>query len=223
MCGVAAGYDEKPPYLKTTRKACESDQKQVRGAPICCKEGCCKQLEWYERWETWVMVGLALCIPLCAYAARYVVTRRKDILPSVLRQSLLGGEDRMPDALLVGEEVGARWAAARQTQQGTEMSTANLLDAAGDDDDDEIYQRYKSSQEEEARSDVRRRKGQNQQLHVMFTDAHIRELKPGNMGWRKQVIGQGTYGKVYKATVSCCFSLRPHRFRVGVSSYSETF
>ena len=56
------------------------------------------------------------------------------------------------------------------------------------------------------RTGVRRKKGpaSQQQLHVMFTDAHIRELKPGNMGWRKQVIGQGTYGKVYKATVSCC-------------------
>ena len=40
-------------------------------------------------------------------------------------------------------------------------------------------------------------------LQVMFTDAHVRELKPGNMGWRKQVIGEGTYGKVFKAEVRC--------------------
>jgi serine/threonine protein kinase len=30
-------------------------------------------------------------------------------------------------------------------------------------------------------------------------DAHVRELKPGNMGWKQQVVGSGSFGKVYRA------------------------
>eukprot|EP01048_Picozoa_sp_COSAG05_P038386 COSAG05_NODE_18457_length_308_cov_0.736842_1_plen_102_part_11 len=84
----------------------------------------------------------------------------------------------MPDAQLVEKDVDARWAdsAMRALEEG---SAAVALSPA-------------------VKADARQRQGVQARATVMFRDAHVRELQPPD--WETQVLGRGSYGKVYEAT-----------------------
>jgi hypothetical protein len=186
MCGSAAGY-VKLTVEKQATLSCQRDQSDEKINKVCCKSNCCKRAppppppkQWYELWTTWVMIGLGALV-LCFFTLYYRKYRRRDKAPSVLRQSLLGGEHKMPHVLLAEHEVPARWAAAQP----------------GDDDAGEEMRTIEGGG---GLPSLRRpRQGRRQALAVMFSDAHVRELKPGNMGWKQQVVGSGSFGKVYRA------------------------
>jgi hypothetical protein len=187
MCGSAAGYVDKT-VEEQAKLSCAGDNQgsDEKINKVCCKSNCCRRAEpkqptpWYEQWQYWVMIGLGALV-LCFSTLYYRKCRRRDKAPPVLRQSLLGGEHKMPHVLLAEHEVPARWAAAQP----------------GDDDAGEEMRTIEGGG---GLPSLRRpRQGRRQALAVMFSDAHVRELKPGNMGWKQQVVGSGSFGKVYRA------------------------
>ena len=55
-----------------------------------------------------------------------------------------------------------------------------------------------SSGDSAGKAGRRKRRGADNDVYVMFTNDHVRELQP--VEWEERPLGQGSYGVVYKAT-----------------------
>ena len=97
----------------------------------------------------------------------------------MLRTSLLGESFTMPQSELNEQDVQGRWQKA--AREMPETPDTEMVSASG---------KRRHSRGKTAGSDV----------HVMFNDDHLDELKPSEGRWRSQVIGKGSYGTVYRAT-----------------------
>ena len=125
-----------------------------------------------------VLVLAAACIRWCNCSVK-----KSALEKSVLRESLLGGVDRLPDAELAVKDVQTRWVeAARQQILHPDMASVKSRAAAVP----------KSTRREAKRAD------DDAFTLVMFGDAHVPELQPSN--WREQLLGKGSFGAVYRAS-----------------------
>jgi hypothetical protein len=163
------------------RDSCEGDEDPTAPTPAP-KPAENQQSKLWEDILLVIALASTVLLLLLVYRRRSRRPRRSHKL-NALEVGLLSSQ-RMPDALLAQKDVQARWAeAARQHPDAAGFSPLSAAAAAGT-----------------AAKTRRRRHGGSSQSRaaVMFTDAHVRELKPS--GWRCQVLGKGNYGVVYRAT-----------------------
>jgi hypothetical protein len=134
---------------------------------------------------------------------------------SVMRESILG-LGMMPDTQLAKKDVGPRWMVAQRPS----VSSGERLTIGSADDEAAtgftVQQhggvphstRSSPSKSRSTASSLgsvvratesrRMRKGAgDDEIAVMFTDSHVRELRPRN--WRQRPLGKGSFGTVYRA------------------------
>jgi hypothetical protein len=138
--------------------------------------------------------GFLLAVLLGGYCVARWCSRRygpeEERDASVLQASFLGGSQKLPGRQLIERDVGARWAKAEQMYSPDEW-TSNSNPARAS------LQRSTSGSESSVAR--RKRRGEDGEVYVMFSNDHVRELEPQD--WQqKPTIGQGSYGVVWKAT-----------------------
>eukprot|EP01049_Picozoa_sp_SAG25_P003766 SAG25_NODE_223_length_11586_cov_9.792635_1_plen_895_part_00 len=126
-------------------------------------------------WKLWgPVIGGVVALLLCLFSRCHRSRNFKSGSP-LLRESLFGGPEQMPDAVLTQKDVGAKWSFAQQQfTESTEESRLHNSHSRGS----------------------RQPRGGRPQLQVMFRNEHVRELRPSD--WDKHVLGQGGAGTVYK-------------------------
>ena len=93
---------------------------------------------WEDLWD-WVIqdamhifVGvlmlLATILVLClvVFCCRSICARKAESFPDVMRQSLLGGEDKLPESVLAQQDVASRWAAATKADMELRQASEGL-------------------------------------------------------------------------------------------------
>ena len=139
-----------------------------------------------------LLAVVAACVCMCCRSGK-----NRDVQPNVLRESIIGGAESMPAAMLAQKDVNARWVAATtQLQNSTAQSPVLTVNTVGRTNSAQ----FMSSPMTPGSGGRRQLRNQSAQLlTVMFTKDHIRELEPGNNGWRDQILGTGSFGNVYRA------------------------
>ena len=179
----------------------------------------CRPWSW-DRWSIWHTVGAAVLGALVAAAAAVCVWRKsrccrkarwrypKEAESTELTQSLVGGIDKMPDRVLVQQDVPARWNSAEVERQARGRSQPPQSPAGSPlarNRSAPALQRHTSPILDNTwpRTPKKRiRKDEEGSVHIplpiMFVDQHVPELQPER--WREQELGKGSFGKVYRAT-----------------------
>ena len=136
------------------------------------------------------VAGLVFCGFVCKKLSSKEPLHERD--SAVLSASFLGGSEKLPVAKLTELDVAARWVQAEQMHQDWASEADSLPDSPAPGAMAHSTVSGKSS------ATRRRRKGAANQLPVMFSNEHVRELQPSN--WQTHPLGQGSFGVVYKAT-----------------------
>ena len=149
-----------------------------------------------------VLTVVGFVVGLASLALVYIFRRRaKQALrrpagseADLLRASFLGGDEKLPAAKLAELDIAPRWAQAEQMHQDRASEGESLAESSASGTMARSVSARKSA------ATRRRRKGESvsNEVAVMFTNDHVRELQPGN--WQQRALGQGTYGLVYKVT-----------------------
>jgi hypothetical protein len=132
----------------------------------------CDQLDW----KTLLLLGTALVILvclvyLCCRKCRSKAPRNRS-QGTLLRESILGGPDKMPERKLAELDVPSRTERNRMTGlpvQNTELHPRPRVNDEGT-------------------------------VNVVFRNDHLRELQPREWRCRRQLLGTGSFGKVYEVT-----------------------
>eukprot|EP01045_Picozoa_sp_COSAG04_P006838 COSAG04_NODE_343_length_16235_cov_7.800570_14_plen_779_part_00 len=102
---------------------------------------------------------------------------------NVLRESLLGGPEFMPDAQLAKIDVTARWHEAADRQAGVEARKSVESSPS--------VSSYSSR--------VLKTDSTHSRRQIMFTDGNLAELQPTDWQEPEHVVGKGSFGHVYRA------------------------
>ena len=134
--------------------------------------------------------GLALFVSIGVVLVRVKRLAKGDDAEvwDVLRESLLGSSFAMPQTELTDANVEARWQNAAQSvaRQAPEGVSRPVSPGAGGGLSYHVSSKHHM------------RRGDDSEIHVMFGQTHLRELRPAS--WKQQVIGKGSYGVVFRAT-----------------------
>lgn len=185
-CELCDGPGVGPNKAGTECVPCEGNQYSAEGSDLCieCSEETNGPIDNHTtcNYPTWMIticaVAGALFLGCCGCVCWYRYKYQTGAGPKsydILRQSLLGTHN-MPGIRLAEEGVAGRWAVAQQQRRVSESDPTLLKDGSG--------RVAKDSTEGVA--------------YEMFTNDHLSEVKPKR--WRDQMVGKGSFGKVYRAT-----------------------